>query len=345
MRGTEVNAELPQWFVSLGSSQSSVTFPPYAEQCRALQGAAVISPLSFFSLIKVTGEDAQGFLQGQLSSDVRELDGSKAQYSSYSTAKGRLLASFLLWKGTDDYFMLVASDIAVAVVKRLSMFIMRSHVKMALCEDFSLLGAKGSEVERWLSAGLSSLPAASLDLILPEDGSMCVRLPSGALLLALANADTAPARLGPVPAPVVAVNAEAWSLLDITAGIGWITQPTQEMFVAQMLNMDVVGAVSFSKGCYPGQEIIARTRYLGKVKRRMELVQLPCAANSGDLLYSPAVAGQSIGALVNVTQNAEGDYLALAVAQTPCWDDGVFLEKENIRKLKKLSLPYAVSDE
>jgi hypothetical protein len=77
----------------------------------------------------------------------------------------------------------------------------------------------------------------------------------------------------------------------------------------------------------------------------MELVQLPCAANSGDLLYSPAVAGQSIGALVNVTQNAEGDYLALAVAQTPCWDDGVFLEKENIRKLKKLSLPYAVSDE
>jgi folate-binding protein YgfZ len=340
-----VNVDLPQWFVSLGSGLDGQQLPDYSLQSRAVEEASVISPLSAFSLIRVNGDDALVFLQGQLSSDVRELDGTNAQYSGYSTAKGRLMASFLLWKQGDDYYLLLSSDIAEAMVKRLSMFIMRSKVKMALSQDLVLLGANGAQAEAWLAGALPTLPADSLHVTAAEDGSMAVRLPGGALLLALAAAESLAARLGHAPEQLLAVGPEAWSLLDMNAGIAWVSGSTQEMFVAQMLNMDVIGAVSFTKGCYPGQEIIARTRYLGKVKRRMTRVLLPCAAHNGDLLYSPAVAGQSIGALVNVARNADGDYQALAVAQSACWNDGIFLEKENIRQLKKLSLPYAVSDE
>lgn len=339
-----MNADWQKWFSFPSKNTDGTVFPDYAAQCVAVRNHSIISPLTAFSLIRVSGDDALTFLHGQLSSDVRELDGKHAQYSSYSSAKGRMLASFLIWKAGEDYFLLLSADIAEAMVKRLSMFIMRSHVKAVLCPDTLLLGLKGVQAEAWLSQHLSALPQSALSQITSENGAVCIRLASGALLLQL-DSETTETWHGVFPDGVVAIEPNAWSLLDIMAGIPWVTLSTQEQFVAQMTNMDVIGAVSFTKGCFPGQEIIARTRYLGKVKRRMVRVLLPHAANNGDALYSPAVAEQSIGNLVNVAQDESGQYQALAVAQSACWADGVYLDKENLHKLEKLSLPYVVSDE
>jgi folate-binding protein YgfZ len=340
---TAMNSDWLKWFSSPAQKPGASLFSDYAQQASALRDGSIISPLSAFSLIRVSGEDAPGFLQGQFSSDVAALDGTHAQYSSYSTAKGRMLASFLLWKIGSEYFLLLSADIAVAIVKRLSIYIMRSKVKAELCSDTVLLGLHGAQAELWLQQQVDTLPATSLALCVTPD-AVSVRLPSGALLWLLPGAMAA-AIFETLPAELLPIDAEAWSLLDINAGIPWVTLATQEQFVAQMANMDVIGAVSFTKGCYPGQEIIARTHYLGKVKRRMSLVRLPSPANNGAPLYSPALGEQTIGMLVNVARNAEGHYLALAVAQSACWSDGVYLEKENIHQLEKLSLPYAISDE
>lgn len=339
-----MNGDWPQWLVTSMHEDDGQCYPDYAAQSAAVSQASVISPLTAFSLIRVNGEDARDFLQGQFSSDVRELDGSRAQYSSYSTAKGRMLASFLVWKAQSDYFLLLSSDIAPAFVKRLSMFIMRSRVRAQLHTEAVLLGGHGAETESWLAERGVMPPSAPLTLAEDTRGIQCIRLPSRALLLVWPENQLA--LLGAtLPASLTLVGAEAWSLLDIAAGIPWVTQSTQEQFVPQMANMDAIGAISFTKGCYPGQEIIARTRYLGKVKRRMERVRLPCAAHNGDALYSPGVPEQSIGHLVNVARDMDGNYLALAVAQTPCWSEGIYLDKDNIHRLEKLSLPYTVSDE
>lgn len=338
-----MNSGWMKWFTSVAEESDSVAFPDYPTQSIAVRDASVVSRLTDFRLIQVSGEDAQAFLQGQLSSDVRELDGTRAQYSSYSTAKGRMLASFLIWRVESDYFLLVSADIAEAMVKRLSMFIMRSRVKAVLCADTLLLGFNGPEAESWINSHLSC-PVERMALSSAAGGACCIRMASGALLLTLNRSEAASWASGAAN-HLVPVSPEAWSLIDIAAGIPWISLATQEQFVPQMTNMDAIGAVSFTKGCYPGQEIIARTRYLGKIKRRMERVLLPCAANNGAVLYSPVLGEQTIGMLVNVARDAEGHYTALAVAQSACWTEGVYLDKQNIKKIEKLFLPYTVSDE
>jgi folate-binding protein YgfZ len=332
-----------KWFQSGAQDASGQVFADYDQQCAAVRDGSVISPLAGFSVLHVSGEDAQAFLLGQLSSDVRELNGGQGQYSSYSNAKGRMLASMLLWQFKGEYYLILSADIAPAICKRLSMFIMRSRVKMVLRPDIALLGLKGEQGEAWLWLKSIVAPAATLGLA-GVSGCMCLRLPSGGVLLALDGVETGQ-WVGALPADVLPVCQEAWSLLDIEAGIPWIGLSSQEQFVAQMANMDLIGAVSFTKGCYPGQEIIARTRYLGKIKRRMALVRLPSPANNGDVLYSPSMGDQSIGMLVNVARAAAGQYLALAVVQTACWADGIFLDKDNNQALEQLALPYSVVDE
>jgi len=330
------------WLKDPTKDMPESVFADYTVQCRAIDSATSISPLTGFRLLRISGADALAFLQGQLSSDVRALDGGRAQYSSYSSAKGRVLASFLLWKQGDEYFMMLCADIAEAICKRLSMYIMRSKVKAELCPEIDLFGLNGPDAARWLTERFSALPAEPLAQVSHTDGAQCVVLPRGAYLVVLPANSSWRVQFD---SEWVVIGAEAWSLFDISAGIPWIGARTQEQFVAQMANMDLIGAVSFTKGCYPGQEIIARTHYLGKIKRRMYRVGLPCAAESGASLYSAEMGEQAIGMLVTVARDVNGKYLALAVAQSSGWIDGIYLDQAHVLALEKLSLPYPLSDE
>lgn len=313
----------------------------YMQQLEALHKGEALCALGHFAVIRVSGNDAQDFLQGQLSSDLREVSASRSQYSSYSNAKGRMLGNFLIWQFQGDYFLLVSVDIAESLCRRLSMFVLRSQVKLqVVTEQWLLAGVKGVHAEEALKMVFNGVPEQSHD-VMANDSGMVIRLPAGSLLLFYVKSASETIK-GQLEGICCRVSSDVWSLLDIAAGIPWITVPTQEQFVPQMVNMDVLGGISFKKGCYPGQEIVARTQYLGKVKRRLFRVELPVAANPGDALYSPVTGDQAIGMIVNTGYEENARLVALAVAQVASWETGLFLEKEHKNALKNLGLPYGI---
>jgi len=219
-------------------------------------GQAVALP--DLSLISFSGADAATFLQGQLSNDINAVSPAQAQLAGYCTAKGRLLATMVLWAEPEasGYLALVKSDIADALIKRLSMFVLRAKVIIKK-EDVTIAGIRGDSAV--------SAPALS---VLQQDDSSWILAPS---------ADASSSRWWRVsPIDSQAEGAEdaenyqsAWQALDIQAGLPWITQAVQDLFIPQTLNLDLIGGISFTKGCYPGQEVVARSHYRGTIKRRM----------------------------------------------------------------------------
>lgn len=338
-----MNAQWQAWFECKGGvfDAGGVHFDTPENEIARLNGPAVASPLAAFRLVKVSGDDALTFLQGQFSSDVREVSAAKAQYSSYSTAKGRMLASMLIWNYQSDYYLMVSADIAEAFVRRLSMFILRSKVKASLVDDtWSLLGLAGEANSEWLNTHFESLPEVAGDVVAGQ-GRVLIRLRSGALLLAesggLAILEALPLQHW--------VGSAVWSLFDIRAGVAWIRAATQDMFVPQMANMDRIGAISFRKGCYPGQEIVARTEYLGKVKRRLYRVEIAANVDDGDALYIPSMGEQVIGNVVNAVRIAGDKSECLVVVQEAGWSESIHLRSINGPQLTALNLSYSDSDE
>lgn len=315
----------------------------HARQLAALEDGSAAAVLSDFALLKVEGEEAEAFLQGQLSSDIRLLNEAQAQFSSYSTAKGRMLASFLIWKRTGAYYLMVSADIAAAIQKRLTMFVMRAKVKVQLADEWTLLGLNEKAARATLPAQWAAAAHLTALQVAQSENGLAVALPCGGALLALQGSGEWNQRLQD-DADLQWVSPAAWALKDIRAGIAWVRLATQEQFVPQMANMELIGAVSFKKGCYPGQEIVARTQYLGKVKRRLFRVSASAEMSIGDKLYSPQAPGQSIGMVAAICPLGDGVFEGLAVAQAQAWESGVYLDEEGNIPLACLSLPYSLEE-
>ena len=203
--------------------------------------------LTRYGLLGVTGADARDFLHAQLTNDIEQLGADRAALAGWCTAKGRLLATFLVIPSPDGFLLQVARDLAPAVTKRLSMFILRSKVKIA------------DESDAWAQYGCWETKAA-----LAWDGGVAT-VPVGDRALKLGKGLALPANR----------TEDAWIVEEIRAGRPFITAATQDKFVPQMVNLEKLGGVSFQKGCYPGQEIVARAQHLGEVKRRMTRVPVP----------------------------------------------------------------------
>ena len=203
--------------------------------------------LTRYGLLSVTGTDARAFLHAQLTNDIEHLSSDRAALAGWCSAKGRLLATFLVVPRGDDFFLQLSRDLAAPVAKRLSMFILRSKVKIA------------DESESWEQYGVwdANLSIAGVSW----SGSVgTARVDEGRYL------QLAPR--GELTDPANASEAQ-WALQEIRAGRPLITGATQDQFVPQMVNFEQLGGVDFKKGCYPGQEIVARAQYRGQVKRRM----------------------------------------------------------------------------
>mgnify|MGYP000846086630 FL=1 len=308
-----------------------------------------VSVLGRFSLLSFAGDDARAFLQGQLSSDVRQVSPSHAQYSTYSTPKGRMLASFLLWEAAATAHqpaalrLMVSADIAAPIRKRLGMYVMRSKVSHRVADEVSLLGVSGTEAAARVLAAVGAVPEAVMGVVAVAGGEV-IRLSATRFVLALT--DTAAAAAWPrLLLGAQGVGTADWDADNITDGIGWITAATQELFVPQMANMECIGAVNFQKGCYPGQEIVARSQYLGKVKRRMIRAWLDAEqVMAGDPLFCPTTGEQVIGHIVLAAPALQGGWMVLAVCQTPALSDGVHLGSVAGAVLVVQTLPYAVGD-
>lgn len=270
-----------------------------------------------FAVIRFDGDDAAGFLHGQLSCHVTGLAVPGATLGSYNTAKGRMLASFLLVRMTDGFAMVLHASIAAAIRKRLAMFVLRSKVRIADAADALVpIGLAGSARDAGLAASRIDLPATDWAAASGAAGTWVALPPGRALgLVPREGLDGLRAAIASWADPV------AWARLDIAAGIPWITTATQDQLVAQMANLERIGGVHFQKGCYPGQEIIARTQHLGRIKRRMQRGHVEAAVSDappapGDPVYGTDVGDQASGLVVNVAPAADGGFDLLAVMQT-----------------------------
>ena len=276
------------------------------------------SALPFFGLIRVSGEDRASFLHGQLSNHIEALAEGEACYATYNTPKGRVIANMIVANTGGELLLVLASDLAEAVVKRLRMFVLRAKVSFEILENH---GAAGR-----LPDGTVPQPAAEPQLSFPfhlSDGLIEIPLPHGGMFL---TGETAA-----LPAHDAAAE-NAWKLHEIRSGYPWISAATKESCVAQMLNQHTIGGVHFKKGCYPGQEIIARAQYRGQVKRGLAVL-------SGSSLEAAGIAvlqdGAEAGIIINTACTAEGS-LSLAVikhsaAAAPLTDaDGNPLQQQQL---------------
>ena len=280
-----------------------------------MQLTSYAADLSHYTLLSFSGADATAFLHGQLTCDVEGLPADTATYGGYCTAKGRLLAVFLLWREADAWRMLLPRSIAPAIQKRLKMYVLRSKVSVDdLSANMVLLGLGGDQAGQAAESAGVKLPSEPMAVRHGTKGA-AVALPDGRWLVSLL-AESAPGVRKVLAERLQTIDAAAWEWTDIANGIPTVLPGTQEQFVPQMTNLDRIGGVSFKKGCYPGQEIVARTQYLGKVKRKMMLAHTETAAAAGNDLYSDDVAGQANGMVVNASPAPEGGWDLLAVVQS-----------------------------
>ena len=306
--------------------------------------ATIVADLTHNAVIRVSGDDAAAFLHGQFTNDVESLAAGAAQWSGWCTPKGRLLATFLLVRRADDFLMLLPAEIAEPVRKRLTMFVLRSKAKL---EDVTAatarLGVAGPAAARAIGAGLGHEPAVLQAA--QREGATCVRL-DAARFVVLAPAESAATLRAALGSGTVPSGVEAWDAAGIRAGVPTVLAATQEAFVPQMVNYELIGGVSFKKGCYPGQEIVARMHYRGGLKRRMALAHFsgPEAPQPGDELFSAAFQGQSAGQVANAAPSPEGGFDALVVAQLESLDRRDLRWKSPDGTLVELrDLPYAVT--
>jgi len=252
--------------------------------------------LDAWGLLRVEGADARAFLHAQLTADIARLPADRARRAGWCTAKGRLLATFLVIPHGDGYLLQVARDLAAPVARRLAMYVLRAKVSIAdASEAWPQHGVWGEDAARELGA---------LGLPVPED-ELAVGSREGKVLV----------RLGPERFLVLGdvglqANAEPaqWMLQDIRAGIPWISAATQDQLLPQMVNFEVIGGVDFRKGCYPGQEVVARAQYRGAVKRRMYRLGTTAALRPGQRMFCDAQPGEPAGLVVNA---ADGEALAV----------------------------------
>jgi len=288
----------------------------------------VLCDTQFLGVIKFSGEDVSTFLQGQFSHDVTLLDESTSQFNSYNSPKGRMYASFRLFKSGNDFFMVLPKEIIEPIIKRLRMFVMRSKVVIEdLSENWACIGLSGA-----LTDSDTSVPE-NLNAVQHNESLHYIRVP---------GIDTRVLIIGPTKVineikqrladSLTLTDSQHWKRLDIHAGLPNIYSATQESFVLQMVNLQLIDGVSFTKGCYPGQEVVARMHYLGKLKKRMYRItinQNSAPAPGDNLTSSEETNAQSIGQIVDAQLNNTGSIDALAVIQNKAVESGDIIINDN----------------
>ncbi len=308
-----------------------------------------VATVTDLGLIAVAGDDAAGFLHNQLTNDVEHLGTAEARLAGYCTPKGRLQATFLMWRDSENVFLQLPRAIQPPLQKRLTMFVLRAKARLRdatnEAERIAVLGLGGARAEAALRAHVDALPAAPYARTEGAFGTV-IRLADafGApRWLWLTSAATAGAALPALRAALALGGNAAWQLAGIHAGVPQVTQPTQEQFVPQMVNYELVGGVNFKKGCYPGQEIVARSQYLGKLKRRMALATLDDAAvRAGDEVFAAADPDQPCGMVVNAAPNGAGGADVLVEIKLAALDGEVRHGAGGGALLRFAPLPYPI---
>lgn len=238
--------------------------------------------LPFFGIIRVSGDDRHDFLHNQLSNDIKNLQTNQACYATYNTPKGRVIANFIALNTSNDILLILAADLAEVVAKRLKMFVLRAKVQLEILADWGVAGTLNDDATPHIATEpqLTFNQNDTGDIVLPHSG--CLKI--------------APkTELPPADDHAIA----QWNGHEINSGYPWICAATTETCVAQMLNQHIIGGVHFRKGCYPGQEIIARAQYRGQVKRGLAIARSTVAQTAGAEITD--TTGAEAGLVLNVS--------------------------------------------
>ncbi len=326
-----------------------VSFGNLQHEQMVVHTGLVITDLSHKGLIEANGEEATDFLQGQLTNDVRDVSQQHSQLSAYCNHKGRMLANFRIFKRQESYYLQIPQDLLEPTLKRIGMFILMSKLTLKDSSQSLIgIGVSGPKADQQLSQHITDLPE-NVDDVTQVSGYTIIKI-AGTLpryeiygdleamktLWSNLDVDAAPVGQGP------------WESLDISAGIPTIYPETSEAFVPQMTNMQLVNGVSFKKGCYSGQEVVARMQYLGKLKRRMfkVLVDTSDAVKPGDKLFCEgSSSGQGTGQIVTAQANPNGGVDALAVIDINDAESGKLqLHDANGPAVNLTTLPYSLEE-
>ncbi len=315
---------------------------PIAER-QALVNGTVICDLSHLGLLAFNGADVISFLQGQVTNDIKLLNGNNAHYTGYCNPKGRLLALFLAFSHLDHVHLQMPKELLESIAKRLKMYVMRSKVEIQdVSESMIKFGINGTNAAELLTPIFDKIPRNDYELVSVDKGTL-LKLPSVTSRYEIfTDTVNAPIIWNALAKNAKPVGAACWDWLEIQAGIPEVTLKTQEEFVPQMLNLDALNAINYKKGCYTGQEIVARTHYLGKVKRRTQLahiVSIAMPALGDDVMDANK---QAIGKIVRCAPSIEAGFDVLVecrlenLAQDSIyWNDVALIIKP---------LPYALEN-
>ncbi len=314
------------------------------DEMAALHGS-VRCRLEEQALLAVTGTEAADFLHRQLSSNIVDGPTGRGALSAYSDPRGRVLAIPRVLTCSDGFILQIPVDRVEAIRERLAKFVLRSDVQLeVLDERYGHFGVAGQNASVALAGAAGTLPQGAAEGVVTDSGAIVVRTegprprwlihgPAGAVADFWQSLEGHVRDAGP----------NQWRLLDIEAGIPSIGAATAGQFVAQMLNLDRLGAIDFAKGCYPGQEVIAKTHYLGRLKRRMYVLRLGDAPlpDAGEAVYAGDAA---IGTCIDAAPHPEGGGLGLAVLRTDSTEGALKLGAPDGPSARAEAPPYPLAD-
>lgn len=280
--------------------------------------------LTDWGVIRAQGADAASFLHGQLTQDFALLDRDHARLAGFCTAKGRLLATMVGWRGGDDEILLaLPADTLAATLRRLSMFVLRAKCKLSdASAEFAVYGLLGT-------------PAAEAWTLKREGAAVEITLPGASRALRVQAAE-APA---PAGAPI---SADDWAWAEADAGLAWVRAATVEAFVPQMINFEVLGGVSFKKGCYPGQEIVARSQYRGTLKRRLQVFETDATATAGQEIFHSGDPEQPAGVVAGAGSRGGLTRLTAEIKLAALEGGSLHLGSASGPALRPRALPYEI---
>lgn len=285
----------------------------------------IVAKLDGYGLIKVEGDDAETFLHAQFTNDLQQdVSDSSSQLSAYCNPKGRILSLFRIYKANNAFYLSMPRELIEATHKRLSMFVLMSKVSLTdESDNISQLGVAGPNSEQKLMA-LAGQPPEAIDQVITNENISIIRIPGPhqrfQIIGPTKEIKSLNNKLGTF---VTEMSANAWQLLDIHAGLPVIKQANVEAFVPQMINLQAINGLSFKKGCYPGQEVVARMQYLGKLKRRMYLAHCDneTIAQPGDSIFVDADEPRKTGVVVVAQPAPDGGSDLLMVVEIESADN------------------------
>ncbi len=309
-----------------------------------------LSDLSWLGLLEVKGDDRLTYLQGQLSNDINAVSSSLSQLSALCTPKGRMRALFSIIEDNDKLLLQLPYPLLEENIKRLKMFILMSKVELNDASDnYVKIGIAGKDAEKALQKAGFTIPQET-NMVVQHEHKILVRLAGKQPRFeCLGHFEDIKPLWGSLNSQAEILNASQWRLLDILSGIPNVFSQTSESFIPQMLNLQILNGVNFKKGCYTGQEVVARMQYLGKLKRRMYLAkcQSDTLPEPGASLYSASSSsGQGAGNIVDAQFSAPGEVSLLAVITSDAVEkQDIFLDEDMQRPLNLQKLPYSLETE